>query len=86
MSPMPYPSGSLAHDDTVVAAENGRFQAVATARTAYGNNPANYATFAAAVKAADIACHRACFTSAKTTGINPSCHIRALTDLGTGGV
>jgi hypothetical protein len=62
---MPYPSGNLTHDDNVVSAENGRFQAVATARTTYGNNPANYATFAAAVKAADVAYHRACFTSAK---------------------
>jgi len=82
---MPYPSGNLTHDENVVAAENGRVQAVASARTAYGNNPANYATFGAAVKAADIAYHRSCLASAKTTGIQPGCHIRALMDLGTGG-
>jgi hypothetical protein len=73
---MPYPTGNLTHDDNVVAEENTRFQAVATTRAVYGNNPANYATFAAAVKAADIVYHRSCLASAKTTGIQPIPHGR----------
>ena len=66
-------SGNRIHDSNVYVAEQA-LQAGYKVGTA------------AAVKAADIAYHRAVIASAKANGIGFACNVQALIELGTGGV
>ena len=63
------------HNDTCNLSEGTRQGAVATAA---GNQ--------ATVKAAEISFYRACLASAIANGCQPGVFIRALMDLGTGGI
>lgn len=67
-------SGNKTHDDAVAKAESIR-QSASVPGTAQ-----------ATVKAADIGHYRSCLSSALANGINPTCFIQALRDLGTGGM
>ncbi|OAF17856.1 hypothetical protein [Bradyrhizobium neotropicale] len=67
-------SGNRTHDNNVYSAE-------VTQQAAY-----KAASSQAAVKAADIAFHRAVKASAKANGIGFDCNTQALVELGTGGV
>jgi hypothetical protein len=68
-------SGKKAHDDACNLSEMTRQGAVAAAA---GNQ--------ATVRTAEIVHYRACLASALANGNQPGCFIRALQDLGTGGV
>lgn len=58
--------------DAVIAAESTRQTARSAAQTAYGFVQANYATFVAALVAADVAYVTAVVNAASTNGINPT--------------
>jgi hypothetical protein len=60
-----------AHKAAIVAASSDHQVALATAKAAYDNSPANYPTYAAAVKAADVAKMRAIMASSVANGLGP---------------
>jgi hypothetical protein len=57
------------HKAAIVAAESARQTALSVAKTSFNNTPAAYPTYAAAVRAADIANLRALIASAKANGL-----------------
>lgn len=61
-------SQEQAHKTAVALAEGERQRAVAAAKAAYNNTPAAYPTYAAAIKAADVANCRAIIASAAANG------------------
>ena len=65
----PVPAGLTAHEATVALSEGRRQAEVGVARAAYGANPANYATYAAAIRAADVAHMNRVIASADARGI-----------------
>ena len=59
------------HKAAIVAASSDHQVALATAKAAFDNSPANYPTYAAAVKAADAAKMSAIITSSIANGFGP---------------
>jgi hypothetical protein len=68
---MPYKSGVKPHDDTVLAAEGVRQTATAAAGASMS-----------AIRTADIAFYRTCYSSAVANSISPSVFSQALFSLG----
>jgi hypothetical protein len=65
----PVPAGLTAHEATVALSEGTCQSDYGVARAAYGGNPANYATYAAAIRAADVAHMQRIVASADAHGI-----------------
>jgi hypothetical protein len=59
------------HKAAIVAASSDHQVALAAAKAAFDNSPANYPTFAAAVKAPDAAKMRAICASSVANGLGP---------------
>jgi hypothetical protein len=59
-----------AHKANIIAAEGARQAALGAARAAFDGAPANYPTYAAAVRAADVAHLRAVIASAAVNGLD----------------
>ena len=60
--------GQAAFDATAVLSEGTRQADIGTARAAYGGNPANFATFNAAVRTASIAHYNRLIAAALASG------------------
>jgi hypothetical protein len=58
------------HKANIIAAEGARQAALGAARAAFDGSPSNYPTFAAAVRAADVAHLRAVIASAAANGLD----------------
>jgi hypothetical protein len=69
MLDFPVATGAAAHDAAVSLSEGTKANDLAAARAAYGGDPANYATYAAAIRAADIAHMRRVIASGAANGI-----------------
>ncbi|WP_426608650.1 hypothetical protein [Bradyrhizobium sp. McL0616] len=67
---MTTPAQESNHRLNIVAAESARQTALGTAKVAYDGSPAAYPTYAAAIKAADVANLRAIIASAAANGLD----------------
>jgi hypothetical protein len=73
-----------AHETTCVAAEMAKQATVGSAKLAYDSG-GSHATYAAAIKTAEIAFYRAVIASCVANGLPSSNFVPALLALGTGG-
>jgi hypothetical protein len=69
--PSTTPQQEAAHKAAISAAEGSRQSSLSAAAKAFDNTPANYPTYAAAVKAADAAHLRAIIASSVAQGLGP---------------
>ena len=70
---MTAPTGNITHDTTVLKAQSVQQAAIVTATTPV------------AVRNANVAYHQTALASALANGVNPTCFMAALYELGTGG-
>jgi hypothetical protein len=66
---MPYPVGNAGFDAATIAAEQVKQRAYASAYAAYGGNPANYATYSAAMRAVDVQFFSSIVGAGQTFGV-----------------
>jgi hypothetical protein len=78
-------AATRANKANVITSEAARQTSHAALKKTFETGGSTYATYAAAVKAADIVHYRTCLASCLQNNVQPGVITQALHDLGTGG-